>query len=278
MSRTLFTSKTVSLRSISPASILDTSRRSSMISTRNCPLSWISLAYSRYRSEPTGPKSSILIASAKPMMAFSGVRSSWLMFARSRVLAVLANSARCSASILSLLEVCSASAMALKEAWSSRNSDGARRDTSETRAVSSPAAMRRAASTTDCNGRVMYPDRSQLATAAKASPSAMIASPDRHMTSTLCSTSANGWAVMTPQPGPSTHVKPAIIISAKAGDQKTDAPVSRPSMPRTGGNSERSWRSRRKGVFGCASTLPVWSRMTACPRSPKAMLSANSTK
>jgi hypothetical protein len=51
---------------------------------------------------PSGPNSCSRINSLKPMMALSGVRSSWLILARKADLALLAASARsCAASISS---------------------------------------------------------------------------------------------------------------------------------------------------------------------------------
>ena len=55
----------------------------------------MSPAYSWYFSDPRGPKYCRLIISENPMMAFSGVRNSWLMEARKLDFALLA----CSASI-----------------------------------------------------------------------------------------------------------------------------------------------------------------------------------
>ena len=62
-----------------PDSILDKSRMSLMRLSKWCPDSWISFVYSRYLGLPTGPKVSFLMISEKPMIAFRGVRSSWLI-------------------------------------------------------------------------------------------------------------------------------------------------------------------------------------------------------
>src|SRR5216683_1482002 len=53
----------------------------------------MSVTYDRYLSLPTGPMTSDWMMSAKPMMALSGVRSSWLIVARNADLARLALSA-----------------------------------------------------------------------------------------------------------------------------------------------------------------------------------------
>ena len=65
-----------------------------MTSSRYWPLWWMSLQYSRYLSAPSGPNMPDSMISEKPMMALSGVRSSWLMLARNFDLAWLASSAR----------------------------------------------------------------------------------------------------------------------------------------------------------------------------------------
>ena len=53
-----------------------------MTERRYCPLERISRQYSVYFSEPSAPNMPPCITSAKPRMALSGVRSSWLMLAR----------------------------------------------------------------------------------------------------------------------------------------------------------------------------------------------------
>ena len=55
-----------------------------------CPLRRMSLTYSPYFSLPSAPKSPVSMISEKPMMALSGVRSSWLILARNSALARLA--------------------------------------------------------------------------------------------------------------------------------------------------------------------------------------------
>ena len=70
----------------------DMSRMSLMTERRYSPLVRISLQYSSYLPEPSEPKMP-LITSAKPMIALSGVRSSWLILARNSDLARFALSA-----------------------------------------------------------------------------------------------------------------------------------------------------------------------------------------
>ena len=74
---------------------------------RCLPLSRMLPAYSRYFGFSSGPNISDFITSEKPRMALSGVRSSWLMVARKRDLALLAVSARRRAS--SETDFCSSS-------------------------------------------------------------------------------------------------------------------------------------------------------------------------
>ena len=69
-----------------------------MTSSRYSPLRWMSRQYSTYLSEPSAPNIPDSMISEKPMMALSGVRSSWLMLARNFDLAWLASSARLAAS------------------------------------------------------------------------------------------------------------------------------------------------------------------------------------
>ena len=64
-----------------------------MIWIRCWPLLLISFMYSRYWGDPSGPSASEHIMSENPMIAFSGVRSSWLIFARNSVFARFAASA-----------------------------------------------------------------------------------------------------------------------------------------------------------------------------------------
>src|ERR1700682_2558192 len=54
----------------------------------------MSQQYSLYLSVPSGPNIPDSMISENPMMALSGVRSSWLMLARNFDLAALASSAR----------------------------------------------------------------------------------------------------------------------------------------------------------------------------------------
>ena len=77
-----------------PASIFDMSRMSLMTSSRYWPLWWMSRQYSRYLSVPSGPNIPDSMISEKPMMALSGVRSSWLILARNFDLVWFASSAR----------------------------------------------------------------------------------------------------------------------------------------------------------------------------------------
>ena len=58
------------------------------------PLVRMSWQYSWYLSEPSAPNMPLPMISEKPMMALSGVRSSWLILARNFDLAWLASSAR----------------------------------------------------------------------------------------------------------------------------------------------------------------------------------------
>ncbi len=83
-------------RSISswPASIFDMSRMSLITPSRCWPLPLMSRAYSSYFGEPSGPNSPFSRISEKPMIAFSGVRSSCDMLARNSDLVRLAASAR----------------------------------------------------------------------------------------------------------------------------------------------------------------------------------------
>ena len=80
----------------SPDSTFERSRMSSMSSSRWCPLRWM---VSRYRAVSTPSRARPRRSrSVKPMIAFIGVRISWLMFARKSLLARLAASARSLAS------------------------------------------------------------------------------------------------------------------------------------------------------------------------------------
>src|SRR6266704_523144 len=54
----------------------------------------MSLQYSRYFGEPSGPNIPDCIISEKPITALSGVRSSWLILARNSDLVSFASSAR----------------------------------------------------------------------------------------------------------------------------------------------------------------------------------------
>ena len=81
------------LISKSPVSILVMSRMPLTTERRCVPDSWMSAAYSRRRSASSRISASFTSISEKPMIALSGVRSSWLMVARKRPLAVLARSA-----------------------------------------------------------------------------------------------------------------------------------------------------------------------------------------
>ena len=79
---------------IRPASILDMSRTSLITSSRYWPLWWMSEQYSRYLSVPRGPNMPAAMISENPIIALSGVRSSWLILARNFDFAWLASSAR----------------------------------------------------------------------------------------------------------------------------------------------------------------------------------------
>ena len=74
-----------------PASIFDMSRMPLMSSSR-CAAAFVDQAANIRDSAalPTGPNISCVITSEKPMIAFSGVRSSWLILARKLDLARLA--------------------------------------------------------------------------------------------------------------------------------------------------------------------------------------------
>jgi hypothetical protein len=73
-----------------PASILDRSRMSEMMPVSDCALS---LIWSRYWRRRSSSMSGARARSARPIMPFSGVRSSWLVLARKALLARLAASA-----------------------------------------------------------------------------------------------------------------------------------------------------------------------------------------
>src|SRR6185437_3110096 len=86
-----------------PDSIFDMSRMPLTTDNRCWPESLMSCAYSLRRAASSISECSCTIISEKPMIAFSGVRSSWLMVARKRVLAasaasvaLRANSSACS--------------------------------------------------------------------------------------------------------------------------------------------------------------------------------------
>src|SRR5215472_4265013 len=83
------------LISKSPVSSLLMSRMPFTTDRRCAPESWIRFAYSRRRSGSSRIWPSFISISEKPMMALSGVRSSWLTVARKRLLSLLA----CSASV-----------------------------------------------------------------------------------------------------------------------------------------------------------------------------------
>ena len=74
----------------SPVSIFDMSRMPLTTASRCAPESLISLAYSWRRAPSSRIRSSFISMSEKPMMALSGVRSSWLMLARNFTFAALA--------------------------------------------------------------------------------------------------------------------------------------------------------------------------------------------
>src|SRR5262249_17000375 len=76
-----------------PDSIFDMSRMPLTTDSRCWPESLMSCAYSLRRAASSINASSCTIISEKPMMAFSGVRNSWLTVARKRVLAASAGAA-----------------------------------------------------------------------------------------------------------------------------------------------------------------------------------------
>ena len=82
----------------SPVSIFDMSRMPLTTERRWVPESLISRAYSARRSALIRIFSSFISISEKPMMALSGVRSSWLMLARNLLFAACARSASARAS------------------------------------------------------------------------------------------------------------------------------------------------------------------------------------
>src|SRR5581483_3833324 len=77
-----------------PASIFEKSRMSLMIDSRCCPLARMVSAHSRWRSDISVSAS----RSVMPMIAFIGVRISWLMLATNSLLARLATRAASAAS------------------------------------------------------------------------------------------------------------------------------------------------------------------------------------
>ena len=96
-----FTSKSLSIYSMLPASIFDMSRMSFM-SCNNCPLfDWIIREYSSCSSFVSAPHNS----SENPTMALSGVRISWLMLARNADLRLFSSSAFFLASV-STFSIC----------------------------------------------------------------------------------------------------------------------------------------------------------------------------
>src|SRR4029079_708189 len=86
-----------------PDSIFDMSRMPLTTPSRCSPGSLMRCAYSLRRAAPTISTSSCTIISEKPMMALSGVRNSWLMVARKRVL----DASACSATVRASSSACS---------------------------------------------------------------------------------------------------------------------------------------------------------------------------
>ncbi len=78
-----------------------------------------------------------------------------------------------------------------------------------------------------------------------------------------------GWGIITPQPTRGTMVKPATIQAFTAGAKKRTTPVSPSIINRTGSTSDRFLRACCQAGSGWAITLPEWSTIAACPRSPK---------
>ncbi len=108
--RCTFSSKRAAL----PASISDRSRRVSIWADRRCPEARILFTYSAYRSSPRRPNGANRIRSENPTMAFNGVRSSWLMFARNSdfarfasTVSVLASCSSCRRRLVSFTAVSS---------------------------------------------------------------------------------------------------------------------------------------------------------------------------
>ena len=77
-------------------------------------MSW---QYSWYFSEPRQPNRPLPMISEKPMMALSGVRSSWLMLARNFDLVWLASSARVFSSAYFCARSASSAACCFSVAW-----------------------------------------------------------------------------------------------------------------------------------------------------------------
>ncbi len=86
-----------------PDSIFDMSRMPLTTDSRCWPESLMSCAYSLRRATSSPSTSSCAIISEKPMMALSGVRSSWLMVARKRVF----DASACSAALRACSSACS---------------------------------------------------------------------------------------------------------------------------------------------------------------------------
>ncbi|MNS81298.1 hypothetical protein D3C72_1150090 [compost metagenome] len=93
----------------------------SLIRASRCPPAvWIDSAYSAYRSG-TGPNRRWRMMSEKPITAFRGVRSSWLMWARKRDLPAFWASASARAASSSASRACckvASSATAISRAGS----------------------------------------------------------------------------------------------------------------------------------------------------------------
>ena len=146
-----------SASSMRPASILERSSTSLIRRSRCLPLVWMSASGSP-NSAGTGPYSPSVSISVKPRIAFSGVRSSWLMLARNSDFALLACSSRSlSAPSSRAARRCSSSSrassreVALSCAASSPNSSRLR---TVTEPPKRPAASSPRKPCAACNGRI----------------------------------------------------------------------------------------------------------------------------
>ena len=189
-----------------PASILDRSRMSLISDSRWRPEEWMSFRYSSCLSF-TSPNICSLSTSEKPMIAFSGVRSSCDMLARNSDLCLLAisscrlfwrNSSVRSSTLRSrpTYDACRSAAILLN--WSARPSSSSPVCTS-IRCSSSPRPMRAAPASSARSGRTRARARKKLATIESNRPAATT-SPMRHRVAySGASTSARGDSTNTVQ-------------------------------------------------------------------------------